>query len=155
MRPELERTAKALGIESHVEFLGKVDRVEKVLQRCRLFVLVSPSEGMSIAMMEAMATGVPVVVTDVGDLRDLVTPDRTGMLLDSVDPAEASKSIVAILEDEERRLSMSDAARAAALAHCSVEAIARRWNTALGPAQDEQLGGGSCSTSDRTSRWTN
>lgn len=129
LKQDLEQTAKALKIDSHVEFLGKIEDVERILRRSRLFVLTSPSEGMSIAMLEAMATGLPVVVTDVGDLRDMVAPDHTGVLLDSTNPEDAAKAILKVLESRERRSSMSAAARTTAVARFSVEAVAQRWNT--------------------------
>jgi glycosyltransferase involved in cell wall biosynthesis len=136
------------GIEECVKFLGKVDHVEEILRRSQVFLLVSPSEGMSIAMLEAMASGVPVIVNDVGDLHDMVSPGRTGVLLESTAPTEAAQRIIDLLENSKLRSKMSEAARAAVVERCSVDAVARCWEDIFGdePSNEclvgQDIGGG-------------
>ncbi|MGZ9148730.1 MAG: glycosyltransferase, partial [Candidatus Deferrimicrobiaceae bacterium] len=72
LRQELETLAAALGLGDAVEFAGQRADVSSVLGRSRVFVLTSKTEGLSLALMEAMMAGLPAVVSDVGDLGDLV-----------------------------------------------------------------------------------
>jgi len=131
LRDELGELANSLGVDRCAEFLGQVDGVETILQRSKLFVLVSPSEGLSIAMLEAMAAGLPAVVNDVGDLSDIVESGVNGVLLDPADHEAAAKHIVDLLNDDARRTRMAEAARTTILDRCSVDAVADRWNRVL------------------------
>ncbi|MFH1739052.1 MAG: glycosyltransferase [bacterium] len=73
-RIKLEKLAASAGLSSRVEFLGDMDRsrIAQLLPTCDLFVLPSLAEGMSNAALEAMACGLPVVLTDTGGTRELV-----------------------------------------------------------------------------------
>lgn len=130
LMPELQQTCRDYAIEDNVNFLGRLEHVEKILRTSRLFVLVSPSEGMSIAMLEAMSAGLPTIVNDVGDLRDMVLPD-TGVLLDSVASDDVADILQNILTNPDRIAAMSQHARALAVKNCSVEAIAGTWERLL------------------------
>jgi len=119
LEDELRERARALGLEESVELLGFVADVERLYADSRVFVLPSRSEGLSIAMCEAMAVGLPVVVTDVGEARDVVVPGETGELVPVGDPAALARAAAALLEDDARREAMGRAASAAVRAHCS------------------------------------
>jgi glycosyltransferase involved in cell wall biosynthesis len=71
-RPELERLAAELGIERRVIFAGRTDRPAACLAALDVFAMSSSTEQTSNAMLEAMATGLPIVTTDVGDSRELL-----------------------------------------------------------------------------------
>jgi glycosyltransferase involved in cell wall biosynthesis len=71
-KTELVTYAETLEINTHVTFVGWSDDVSSWLQRSRVFVLTSDSEGLSQALIQAMMCGLPAVVSDVGDLGDLV-----------------------------------------------------------------------------------
>ncbi len=131
LRASLEQTVESTGIKNNVQFHGKLLNVAPVLSRSKVFVLLSPSEGMSIAMLEAMAAGLPVVVTDVGDLSDVIAGKGGGVLLQKMEPAQAAADIAGILDDEEVWNQCSRAARQTILAECSVQAIAERWQREL------------------------
>ena len=77
---ELRDLAARLGVAGVVDFLGFRADVESVLGRSGIFVLPSQSEGRSVALAEAMACGLPAVVSDVGEARDLVREGRSGAL---------------------------------------------------------------------------
>jgi glycosyltransferase involved in cell wall biosynthesis len=97
-----------------------------------MFLLTSPSEGVSIATLEAMSAGLPAVVTDVGDQRDIVEPEKTGRLLELHQPRSSAEVIDALLGDEAKRQQMSRAARELILGRASVQAIARKWDEMFG-----------------------
>lgn len=92
-RPSLEKQASALGIEDRVRFYGfREDRVA-FLKGFDLFVLPSRLEGIPRSMMEAMATGLPVIASDIPGCRDLVAHGRTGLLF-PVDDREALTNVI-------------------------------------------------------------
>ncbi len=73
-RAQLEALARELGLAERVVFTGFVDRPGSVLGELDVYVLTSDTEQMPIAVLEAMAVGLPVLATDVGDLRLMLPP---------------------------------------------------------------------------------
>lgn len=128
LRAALETQARVLGIAENVYFLGRRSDVVEVLRRSRAFILTSPSEGMSIAMLEAMAAGVPVAVTDVGDLRDVVTPGSTGIFLSGDDPVADARAVGELLSNSSNLQAMSRAARRLIEEGYSTTAVTRKWD---------------------------
>ncbi len=94
-RKELERLVSELGIESNVDFLGFVSEKRKIalLHEADIFVFPSRQEGFGIAVLEAMATGTPVVANDLDVLDDLV-PDGANRLVDASDPEKFATALV-------------------------------------------------------------
>src|SRR5439155_17257540 len=80
MRSDLEAQARALGIGNRVRFLGVRDDVADLMRAADLFALTSLSEAASITLMEAMASALPVVVTDVGGNAEIVRDGVDGRL---------------------------------------------------------------------------
>ena len=110
-RDELLRLAERLKIGRSVRFLGQRRDVEEVLPACDLFVLSSLSEGLSFAILEAMACGLPVVATRVGGNAELVEEGSTGLLTPPQDPDAMSRALGSLLDDPGKRLAMGEAAR--------------------------------------------
>jgi glycosyltransferase involved in cell wall biosynthesis len=123
LEAELRRQAQELGLADAVDFLGFVQDVESVYARARVFVLPSQREGLSIAMTEAMASGVPVVVTDIGEARDVVADGVSGFIFDVGDVAGLARHISRLLADRALWASMSEAAREAVRTASSPERI--------------------------------
>lgn len=92
-RPALETLARDLGVHHRVRFLGRRSDMPLVFGIADLFVLPSSSEGLPLALLEAMALGVPVVATNIDGNADLVVPERTGILVSPEDPAALSSAI--------------------------------------------------------------
>ena len=107
---DLKDEARRLGLEDAVDFLGFVQDVESVYARAKVFALPSQREGLSIAMTEAMASGVPVVVTDIGEARDVVIPGEGGFLFEVGDVDALATHISRLLSDEALWSRMSAAA---------------------------------------------
>lgn len=124
LEAELRAEAARLRLADAVDFLGFVEDVESVYARSRVFVLTSRSEGLSIALTEAMAAGLPVVATDVGEVRDVVVPGETGELFAVGDVEALTGHLAALLADEPRRVAMGRAAASAALAAVAPARIA-------------------------------
>jgi len=99
---ELERLRSAQRMESYVHFLGHIDNVEDLLAAADLFVFPSLYEGLGNAVIEAMALGLPVVVTDVPALREVVEEGRSGLFFTLQSSDELGKAISTLLDDPER-----------------------------------------------------
>lgn len=96
LRPQLERLVRELGVGDHVTFLGTQSDVSKFLTLVDIFVLASISEGLPLAVLEAMSHGKAIVATDVGGLREVLTDGDAGRLVpprDSMAIAEAVKRL--------------------------------------------------------------
>jgi glycosyltransferase involved in cell wall biosynthesis len=90
--------------------LGRRDDVSHVLAACDLFVLASKNEGLPIALVEALALGLPVVATAVGGTPEVVTDGLEGLLVPPSNPDQLASAIERLLADPELRARMSAAA---------------------------------------------
>lgn len=125
-RPGLEAGVGKLGLGDAVEFLGAVGEVGPVLRGSDLFVLPSREEGMSIALLEAMALGLPVVASDIAGNRRVVVDYKNGRLAPTGDPAGLAQVIGEQWDGFDRAFHMSRAARQRVVHEFSIEAVARR-----------------------------
>ncbi len=120
----LRARAVRLGVAGSVRFPGACTDVAAWLRAADAFVLPSRAEGLSVALIEAMACGLPVVATDVGGTRDaagegalLVPPER---------PAEIAEALAAVLAGGERARALGEAGRARAVERYGIERVAAR-----------------------------
>jgi len=96
-RPALERQARSLGLDSRVRFLGFRDDLERIYADLDVAVNCSLNEGTPVALIEAMASGVPVVATSVGGTPDLLEDGRLGKLVPPADPQALARGLAEIL----------------------------------------------------------
>jgi glycosyltransferase involved in cell wall biosynthesis len=113
--PAYRALAKELGLGDRVEFRGAVGRADMpaVYREADLFVLPSQSEGMSIALLEAMASGLPIAVTDTGGTEELLRDN--GVLVPWADPAGLAAALRPLLADPASLLAMGRRSRAIAM----------------------------------------
>jgi glycosyltransferase involved in cell wall biosynthesis len=130
MRAAIEAQIERLQLQENIVLAGFQRDVSSWLQRSRVFVLTSDSEGLSLALMEAMATGLPAVVSAVGDLGDLVDTGVNGTLVTDRSAGSFAAAVEIFLSDERRLSESSVAARQAAEAH-AVDKCAERWSEIL------------------------
>ena len=106
-------TARDLGLESSVHVRGTRSPAEIVetLRSADVFLLTSLSEGLSTATLEAMAVGLPVVVTDVGGMREAVTDGVDGFVVPPRDPDTIAAALVELAGDAELRRRMGEQGR--------------------------------------------
>jgi glycosyltransferase involved in cell wall biosynthesis len=95
---DLHRRAAALGLDGVVEFLGSRSDVPRLLRSADAFVLSSAWEGMPNTVMEAMGSGLPVVATDVGDVRELVQEGVSGFVVPPGQPQELAARMLALMD---------------------------------------------------------
>lgn len=126
-RAELEALARALDLGSHVRFLGYREDVGSLLACADFFVLSSISEGLSLALLEAMAAGLPVVATDVGGNREVVVPGDTGYLVPAQSAEALAAAMASLLADESDAGRMGGAARRRIESHFNVRTVVAQY----------------------------
>ena len=125
-RPGLEARIKALGLEGSIELPGASSEPANILRHSDLFVLPSREEGMSIALLEAMALGIPLVATAIpGNIR-LIPNNETGRLAEPDDPLDIAQAIIDQWTDFDAAQAMARTARRRVIDTYSIEAVARR-----------------------------
>jgi glycosyltransferase involved in cell wall biosynthesis len=103
-RQDICRHINRLGLDpQHIVFLGQRLDVPDLLRHCDLFVLPSYSESFGLAVLEAMAAGLPVIATDCPGPRSLIEHNRTGLLTPVAQPYPLAQAIIGLLEDSDRR----------------------------------------------------
>jgi glycosyltransferase involved in cell wall biosynthesis len=111
LREDARRHAARLGLGERVHFLGVRTDIPDLLAACDLFALAADWEGSPMAVIEAMAAGLPVVATAVGGVPELVEPGVTGLLVPPGDTAALAESLAALARDPRRRAAFAARAR--------------------------------------------
>lgn len=127
LRDSLERQVAELGIQSAVRFLGDREDVPALLSALDVFVMASISEGFSIALLEACASGVPIVATDVGGNPEIVRHDVNGLLVPPEQPETLAAAVAELLNAPERAQRMGQAGRAWVREHATLEAMVSNY----------------------------
>lgn len=120
---ELELLAQELGVRENVRFVGRLEKPLLLLAQSDIFLLPSRSEGMSNALLEAMASALPVVATSAGGNCQLIQDGQTGFLTPPEDAGTAAERIVDLLENPTLAISLGRAARSLIEREYSVEAV--------------------------------
>jgi len=122
-RDFLENLAKEKGIEDRVVFGGFVDQatITEILRASDIFVLPSFAEGIPVALMEAMAIGIPVIATYVGGVTELVVDQITGQVVFPSDANGLSEAIARYVDDPEFCRVVSRNAREKVAAEFNIE----------------------------------
>lgn len=123
---ELKAQARADGLAERVRFLGFRDDVPALLRQADIFVSASHGEGMPLTLLEAMAAGLPGVVSDVVGNRDVVEDGDTGFLFPLDQPAVAAQAIARLAADQALFAHCSRTAHARARERYSVEVMCER-----------------------------
>jgi glycosyltransferase involved in cell wall biosynthesis len=110
LKQELQAYATSLGLDDHIRFTGLRDDVSKVLLAGDIYVNSSHREGMSVAMLEAMAAGLPILATNVGDAEYLLKDSR-GIIVSPGDPGALATGICDLFKSSDLRSSLGNAAR--------------------------------------------
>jgi sugar transferase (PEP-CTERM/EpsH1 system associated) len=126
-RADLEAMVRRRGLEQIVRFLGWRTDAAAILPSLDVFALCSLSEGISLALLEAMAAGLPTVATRVGGNPLVIQDGETGWLVPPEAPDVTADAILALLRDPSTRCAMGRNGRARAMTHFSVERMARDY----------------------------
>jgi glycosyltransferase involved in cell wall biosynthesis len=126
MRDELANFAKESGIASDVLFLGMIGDARQLLDALDVFVFPSLKEGLGVALLEAMACGLPVVANRSGGVVDIIEENHNGLLVPSRDAASIAGAIGALAHAAPRRSQLGIAARRRVIEHFSMDAMSKK-----------------------------
>lgn len=104
-REKLEKLVKELILEEYVRFIGKVqnEEVPEYMAASDIFILPSLSEGFPVTVLEAMASGLPIIVTRVRGLQEIIKDGENGFLVEPKNPEQIAEKVLMLLEDDELR----------------------------------------------------
>lgn len=128
---ELQAMAEREGVGNRCLFGGYTPDVYPWLRRFHLFVLPSLSEGMPVALLEAMLAGLPVIATRVGGVPEVVEHGVSGLLVGPRDPQALADAILALAENSDARKQMAEAGRARASENFTLPTMVRRYEDTI------------------------
>lgn len=126
-REPLEALCDELRLRQHVNFLGFRDDIHALLSAADLFVLSSITEGLSLTLLEAMATGLPIVATRIGGNPEVIVDDETGILVPAESPDSMAQAMLALLRDPARAAAMGFAGRRRIEDHFDLRFVSARY----------------------------
>jgi sugar transferase (PEP-CTERM/EpsH1 system associated) len=128
LRQELEALAAELGIAAQTLFTGERNDVAGLLEAMDVFCLPSLTEGTSLTLLEAMASGLPVVATAVGGTPDVVAQECSGLLVPSGDPERLAEGLLRVLQHPDQADRMGGEGRRIVAARFSLRAMVERYS---------------------------
>jgi sugar transferase (PEP-CTERM/EpsH1 system associated) len=151
--PMLRQAAESrTELRGHVQFVGEIEDAPRFLNALDAYVLPSMSEGISNSLLEAMATGLPVIVSAIGGNPEVVVDNESGLLFPAGDPGALADRLLLVWEHGETRTRLGQEAVQRVEEHFSVESMVREYESlysrlaagriAVGPVVEERLIGG-------------
>jgi glycosyltransferase involved in cell wall biosynthesis len=126
--PALTALAAALGIADRVVLIGSIDRPERLLGHFDVFALSSDTEQMPYSILEAMAAGLPIIATDVGDVADMLAPENRPFVVAAHDEARFNAGLAQLLTDPEKRRRLGAANRSRLRAQFSIDKMVAAYD---------------------------
>jgi glycosyltransferase involved in cell wall biosynthesis len=126
LRPSLEGIVRNYGLSAHVVFTGQRDDVPAILRTADLYISSSLWEGTSISILEAMASALPVIATDVGGTPELIQSGVSGILIPPGNPSAIAQAIVYIYNHPNERKTLATQARERAIQNFSNTVMAKK-----------------------------
>ncbi|MCA9262362.1 MAG: glycosyltransferase [Planctomycetales bacterium] len=120
-RVSLETLAGELGIVDRVHFVGTRSDIDRILAACDVFALTSDNEAAPVSILEAMATGLPVVATRVGSVAEMVHHGRSGLLAEPRAVEQIGDHFATLLSQQALRLEYGQVGREWVVQHGSLE----------------------------------
>jgi len=111
LRGKLQAQASALGLDGHIHFLGTRSDVPDLLAASDCFALPSLWEGLPMALVEAMASGLPIIATEVSGTKQVIVPGESGLLIPPGDVRQMEEAITRLLSEPARARAMGAAAQ--------------------------------------------
>ncbi|WP_069203012.1 glycosyltransferase family 4 protein [Bacillus testis] len=108
---EAEELVRLLGMEDQVEFLGSRRDIPELLKQSQLFILTSNWEGLPLCILEAMRSGLPIIATDVGGIKEVVIPGKNGYLVPRKNEAALAEKCKILLHNPFLRKQMGERSR--------------------------------------------
>ena len=128
-RKRIEAHCDELQLRRYVTFHGFRNDVQDLLSERGIFILSTTTEGLSITLLEAMASGLPIVATRVGGNPEVVIDGETGLLVPPKSPREMADAILSLIRDPARAAQMGTAGRTRVEEQFDVRKVAARYET--------------------------
>jgi glycosyltransferase involved in cell wall biosynthesis len=126
-RGALQEYANEVGCAEAVIFVGATDKPETYLAQMSIFAMSSDTEQMPLTVLEAMASGLPVVSTDVGDIADMVSSDNLPYVTKLCDEWGLRRSLVALIDSASTRAALGHLNREKAFANFNFTEMASKY----------------------------
>ncbi len=130
IRSQLEAQVRRLNLAEHIRFLGERTDVESLLKGADIGILCSHQEGFANAILEGMAAGLPMVVTDVGGNSESIVDGETGLIVPPRNPKTLGAAIVKLALDDDGRKRMGLAGRRRVEENFSINHCVAKYDTA-------------------------
>jgi len=130
---QLKQLALDLGISNQVKFLGLRSDIPNLLQQSDIFVLPTEGEGMSNAVLEAMAMGLPVITSDIPVNQEVIQHQKTGLLFKNKNVADLTDKLNQLITNPNLRATLAQNAREYIKNNHSIAAIIPQWIKILSP----------------------
>ena len=111
LRKKLENQIESLGLSGTVIMNGETDRVDLKLNNADVFVMSSDFEGLPVSVLEAMASGLPIVSTAAGGTVDIVEHEENGLIVDVGNGDQLAEAMIRLAHDKELRITMGKKSR--------------------------------------------
>ncbi len=127
LKEELLELRDEAGLKDQVEFLGFQKDVPELLSAFDIFILPSLYEGLPVSLVEAMASGLPIVTTDVDGNCEAIGENEAGLAVEPLDPPALARALIKLIEDPGLRERMGQAGRKRARALFSVRSMVKQY----------------------------
>jgi glycosyltransferase involved in cell wall biosynthesis len=127
LKSALISECRDLGIENRFHFLGFRSDKEKILKLMSVFVLSSLDEGLPMAMLEAMAAGLPIVTTPVGGIPKVIKPGENGLFIDPGNVEQLKKNLLVLAGNSATREKLGRRGLETVKGEYSIEEMARKY----------------------------
>ena len=136
-KAHIEQIAHSLGISDRIVFTGFVNDIAQLLSVVDFLVQPSLEEGLSNAVMEAMAMAKPIVATNVGGVSELIVQGETGLMVPPMDSERLTEAILQLLKDKNRMNAMGVAGRRRMETHFNMDVQVKVLENLLQKEVDE------------------
>lgn len=128
---QLQEQAHRLGVENEIRFLGLRNDINQLLLAADVFVQPSLWEGLSLALLEALFAGIPVLATRVEGVVDVVTDNKSALLVPANDSYALANALDALRNDPSLRRRLAKAGRRRARTHYSIDRMCKSYEALL------------------------
>jgi len=122
-RAALEEFSRSIGMGQKVHFLGAREDVDEIIAVCDLIMFSSRFEGLSLSMLECMASGKPVIASRTGGIAEIIRDGENGVLASPGDERELSRAMLRLLGDEDAGRRLGEAARKTVVERFTIEGM--------------------------------
>jgi glycosyltransferase involved in cell wall biosynthesis len=136
----LHTLSQSLGLDGRVTFCGRRSDVPQLLREFDVYVLSSRHEGMPLAVLEAMATGLPIVSTAAGAVTEVITDGRNGLVVPTGDSAALADALARVAAEPALAASLAEAALADVRRLYSIQGTMARYSNLFGIAPSAETG---------------